>query len=168
MVLMENLRLLLYVWMQVHPRGNAVFLWDWLLHSKAWAQQHLIRHLYVCPPFFYPPLHHFLLLQSPTLHCASGKNTSARCNINNKDEIPCLSLVEKIFFFPFFTFIPSTGRLAASQSRVSGDVRDLMAQGHLQIIANMAAYSQVLQLERSLPAPWVILMPSLIIVWLHW
>lgn len=59
--------------LQVHPRGNAVFLWDRLLQSQSWVPQHLIRHLYVCPPFHDPPLHHFLLLQSPTLHCASGK-----------------------------------------------------------------------------------------------
>lgn len=93
MVLMEILRLLLHVWLQVHPRGNAVFLWDWLLHSQARDQQHLIRHLYVCPPFLYSPLHHLLLLRSPTLHCSSGKTTAARCDIiNNKHVIPCLSL----------------------------------------------------------------------------
>lgn len=97
-----------YVWMQVHPRGNAVFLWDRLLHSQAWDQQHLIRHLYVCPPFLYPPLHHFLLLQSPALHCPSGKNTTLGCNINNKDVMPCFIPVD---IFLGFTFLSSWGRL---------------------------------------------------------
>lgn len=112
-----------HVSMQVHPRGNAVFLRDRLLHPQAWDQQHLICHLYVYPSFLHPARHHFLLLQPPALHRASGKSTLARCWINHQGD--CTSREIPSFLFPL-------GMLAVIQSRVSGDVTDLMAQGRFR------------------------------------
>lgn len=145
------------MWTQVHPRGNAVFLWDWLLYSQAWDQQHLICHLYVRPPLQYPTLHHLLLLQPPALHRASGRNTSVNAVLTIRFwyiVYPCRKKNLVLLSPPF-----------KEHHGVASDVRDLVVQGHFR----RAAHCQQLRHRSSgqkgnLPAYCVILM-SLLIIW---
>lgn len=126
-------------WMQVHPRGHAVFLWDWLLHSQAGDQQHLICHLYVRPPLLHSPLHHFLLLQSPALYRASGKNIIIYASIEKEKKKGYNRLFIKIKIF-----FPSIWRRAKHHG-VSGDMKGFRSSRTLQEGRSLPTWQLVLR-----------------------